>query len=208
MSLTPAYFDRHRGAAMGIVLAGAGIGGLVLAPVVHALLDKTGIRWTLRILGVWNFVLGIPVASVLKNKHPAARGHSQSRMSMAMIKKGTFILQVSLSLFYTFNGLISRQSSGAFLQAAGNMVPIYFLTTYSVSVLSYSSATGSLLLAVNNAVNSASRIAMGILADRVGRQNTMVLSVRSHCHIFPSSNLTMWRKLGLTIWYFRLCALV
>lgn len=59
------------------------------------------------------------------------------------------------------------------------MVPIYFLTTYSVSALSYSSSTGSLLLAVNNAVNSASRVAMGLLADRVGRQNTMVLSVRS-----------------------------
>ena len=57
------------------------------------------------------------------------------------------------------------------------MVPTYFLTTYSISILSYSSATGSLLLAVNTAVNSVARIGMGILADRVGRQNTMVLSV-------------------------------
>ena len=57
------------------------------------------------------------------------------------------------------------------------MVPTYFLTTYSVSILAYSSGTGSLLLAVNAAVNSAARIAMGILADRVGRQNTLVFSV-------------------------------
>ncbi|KAL6304829.1 MFS general substrate transporter [Sparassis latifolia] len=138
MSLTPAYFDRHRGAAMGIVLAGSGVGGLVLAPVFHLLLDRYGIRWALRIPGIWNFVLGIPVASVLTKK--------------------------------------SARSFGAFLQAAENLIPIYFLTTYSVSVLSYSSTTGSLLLAINTAVNSVSRIIMGILADRVGRQNTMVLT--------------------------------
>ncbi|KAH9854291.1 MFS general substrate transporter [Lenzites betulinus] len=162
MSLTPAYFDRNRGAAMGIVLAGSGVGGLVLSPVFHVLLTRLGIRWALRILGVWNFVLGIPISSVLTKKHGmAANVAGRTRVSMAMIKRGTFILQ----------------SLGALLQAAGNMVPVYFLTTYSVSVLSYSSSTGSLLLAINTAVNSAARIGMGILADRVGRQNTMVLSV-------------------------------
>ncbi|KAI9066472.1 MFS general substrate transporter [Trametes sanguinea] len=162
MSLTPAYFDRNRGAAMGIVLAGSGVGGLVLSPVFHVLLTRIGIRWALRILGIWNFALGIPISSVLTKKHGAAANAAGStRVSMALIKRGTFILQ----------------SLGALLQAAGNMVPVYFLTTYSVSVLSYSSSTGSLLLAVNTAVNSVARIGMGILADRVGRQNTMVLSV-------------------------------
>lgn len=63
------------------------------------------------------------------------------------------------------------------MQAAGNVIPLYYLTTYSTSVLSYSSSTGSLLLAVNNAVNSVSRIGMGMLADNIGRQNTMVASV-------------------------------
>ncbi|KAI0673848.1 MFS general substrate transporter [Trametes maxima] len=148
MSLTPAYFDRNRGAAMGVVLAGSGVGGLVLSPVFHILLTRLGIRWALRILGLWNFVLSIPISSVLTKKHGVAASVAGRTRSL-----------------------------GALLQAAGNMVPVYFLTTYSVSVLSYSSSTGSLLLAVNTAVNSAARIGMGILADRVGRQNTMVLSV-------------------------------
>ncbi|RPD82855.1 MFS general substrate transporter [Lentinus tigrinus ALCF2SS1-7] len=148
MSLTPAYFDRNRGAAMGIVLAGAGVGGLVLSPVFHALLARLGIRWALRVLGLWNLVLSIPISSVLTKKHGAAAGATGRTRSV-----------------------------GAFLFAAGNTVPVYFLTTYSISILSYSSSTGSLLLAVNTAVNSVARIAMGILADRVGRQNTMVLSV-------------------------------
>ena len=66
------------------------------------------------------------------------------------------------------------------------MVPTYFLTTYSVTVLDYSSGTGSLLLAVNTAVNSLARIGMGFLADYAGRQNTMVLSV--------SISHTNWRN--------------
>lgn len=69
------------------------------------------------------------------------------------------------------------KSAGAFLQAAGNLVPIYYMTTYGTSVLGYSASTASLVLALNNAVNSVSRISMGLLADKVGRQNTMIISV-------------------------------
>ncbi|OCH92967.1 MFS general substrate transporter [Obba rivulosa] len=162
MSLTPAYFNRRRGAAMGVVLAGSGVGGLILSPVIHALLESVGIRWALRVLAVWNFVFAVPVALALNRKHVSGnRTVGSSRVSMTLVKRGTFILQ----------------SLGAFLQAAGNMVPTYYLTTYSVNVLDWSSGTGSLLLAVNTAVNSVARIGMGILADYAGRQNTMVLSV-------------------------------
>ncbi len=95
MSLTPAYFDRNRGAAMGIVLAGSGVGGLVLSPVFHILLTRLGIRWALRVLGIWNFVLGIPISSVLTKKHGVAAGATgRTRVSMALVKRGTFILQV------------------------------------------------------------------------------------------------------------------
>ncbi|EJF64705.1 monocarboxylate transporter [Dichomitus squalens] len=162
MSVTPAYFNRNRGAAMGIVLSGSGVGGLVMSPVFNILLSRLGIRWVLRVLGVWNFVLGIPVSVVLTRKHAAAAGATgQSRISMALVKRGTFVLQCI----------------GAFLQAAGYNIPIYYLTTYSVSILSYTSGTSSTLLAICNGVNSLSRVGMGILADRVGRQNTMVLSI-------------------------------
>lgn len=40
-----------------------------------------------------------------------------------------------------------------------------------------STNSGAALLAINNAVNSASRVGMGFVADIAGRQNTLVLSV-------------------------------
>ncbi|KAG6919895.1 hypothetical protein DXG01_015603 [Tephrocybe rancida] len=122
MSITPVYFDRHRGFAMGVILAGSGIGGVVIAPVLQVLLDKYGISWALRILGIWNLFLGIPVACVVRHRTGfGSRG--RTRINMGLVKRG------------------------------------------------------SLLLAINSGVNSLSRISMGILADNVGRQNTMIASV-------------------------------
>ncbi|KAH9935983.1 MFS general substrate transporter [Epithele typhae] len=163
MSLTPAYFDRNRGAAMGIVLAGSGVGGLVLSPVFHTLLTTVGIRWALRILGIWNLMLSIPICSVLTKKHRSAAGATgRSRVSMALLRRGTFVLQVLL-----WSLLAGGRECGP------HVLPHHLLDLD----LSYSSSTGSVLLAVNTAVNSVARIGMGVLADRVGRQNTMVFSV-------------------------------
>jgi len=81
---------------MGIVLAGAGVGGLVLSPVIHLLIDKYGIRWALRTIAIWNFAAGIPVSSVLvKKQRPRGSALGRTKMTMALVKRGTFIIQVS-----------------------------------------------------------------------------------------------------------------
>lgn len=61
-------------------------------------------------------------------------------------------------------------------QAAGNFVPLTFLPKFSTR-LGYTVAFGAALLAINNAINTDSRIAMGFIADEAGRQNTLVVSV-------------------------------
>ncbi|KAJ7075661.1 monocarboxylate transporter [Mycena belliarum] len=140
-----------------------GVGGLVLAPVLQVLLGRYGVGPTLRILAGWNFAMGVPVACVVRRRSAFNRsaGREPTRINMALVKRGTFLYQ----------------SLGAFLQAAGNVIPLYYMTSYSISILAYSRSTGSLLLAINSAVNSVSRISMGLLADRVGRQNTMICGV-------------------------------
>ncbi|KIP03451.1 hypothetical protein PHLGIDRAFT_110846 [Phlebiopsis gigantea 11061_1 CR5-6] len=167
LALTPAYFDKHRGFALGLILSGAGVGGLVLSPVMSALITKLGIRWALRILGAWNFVMGIPVSLVVQKRGSIYTQGRTTRVDLNVAKRGTFIWQ----------------AFGAFLQAGGNVVPTYFLTTYAVSVLGYSASKGAVLLAIYNAVNSVARVAMGVLADRAGRQNTLIISVR---RLYPS----------------------
>ncbi|KAJ7627069.1 major facilitator superfamily domain-containing protein [Roridomyces roridus] len=160
MSIAPTYFDRHRGFAMGIILSGAGIGGLIMAPVLQILLDRYGIRPALRILAGWNFAVSIPVSAVIRRRASATGARQSTGLNMALVKRGTFVYQ----------------AMGAFLQAAGNVIPLYYMTSYSTSVLAYPRSTASLLLSLNSAVNSIARILMGVLADTAGRQNTIVIS--------------------------------
>ncbi|KAF5383380.1 hypothetical protein D9757_008389 [Collybiopsis confluens] len=166
LSIAPTYFDRHRGFAMGFILAGSGIGGLVMALVLQFLLDHYGVQWALRILGIWNLVVAIPVSLVVKQRPgygqssqgSGAASRIRSTVNSTLLRKGTF--------WY--------QSFGAFLQAGGNVVPLYFMSSYTVSVLSLSRSRGSTFVSIFSGVNSLSRISMGILADYVGRQNTLI----------------------------------
>ncbi|KAF8265753.1 major facilitator superfamily domain-containing protein [Lactarius quietus] len=167
-SLTPPFFDKHRGFAMGIALSGSGAGGLVFAPVTQFLFDRWGASATLRILGVWNFVVLVPISFIITRP----TGYSPVRPSLALAKRGAFIFQL-----FT-----------AFLQAAGNIIPLYYLPLYSTAVLGFSPQTASVLLAVNNAASSMARVTTGLLADCVGRQNTMIA-----CVCFSGiSVLTLW----------------
>lgn len=55
------------------MLAGGGIGGLIFSPVIQALLNSVGGRWTLRFWAAFNLVAGLPVAwAVPKSRYAAA----------------------------------------------------------------------------------------------------------------------------------------
>lgn len=82
----------------------------------------------------------------------------------------------NMVLFATRILIETIQSLAALLQASGNFVPLTFLTTFSTT-LGYTSAFAALLLAVNNGVNTVSRIMLGALADYIGRQNMIVLGM-------------------------------
>ncbi|KAF8933175.1 hypothetical protein BGZ47_011002, partial [Haplosporangium gracile] len=51
ISVTAQYFEKRRGLANGLAVAGSGIGGLSLAPLTRYLIAQVGIRWCQRIMG-------------------------------------------------------------------------------------------------------------------------------------------------------------
>ena len=101
MSSAPQNFDRNRGFAMGIILSGNGIGGLILAPVIHALINRFGVQWTLRALGVFNLIFMAPVACIARQApgYEARRRAGVARVNMNIVKRGTFLAQVCYNLF-------------------------------------------------------------------------------------------------------------
>lgn len=143
---------------MGIILSGAGVGGLVFAPLVRYLLAQLSIRWTLRALSLITLVVSLPIALTVSPSRFTTRRPTHIDLSLA--KKPTLWLA----------------TVAAFLQSGGYPVPLTFLSEFSI-VLGYSASFGAVLLAINNGVNSASRILTGALGDRFGRQNTLIATV-------------------------------
>lgn len=85
--------------------------------------------------------------------------------------------------------MLTGQSLGAFLHAAAYLVPLFYTSLFASS-LAYSAETGALLIALLNGVNAASRILRGFLADKVGRQNTMVVTL----FLSGLTVLTLWLR--------------
>lgn len=158
LAVAPEYFDSHRAAAMGFILSGSGIGGLTFAPLTRLLLANIGAGWTLRAIGLITFLIGTLTALATPQSRSLTR--RPTLVNWAVARKPTFILS----------------ALGAMTQAGGNFVPLTFLPEFTAR-LGYSAAFGASLLAVLHSVNTVARIGTGFLADTVGRQNTLMLSV-------------------------------
>ncbi|KAF3011902.1 hypothetical protein E8E14_009051 [Neopestalotiopsis sp. 37M] len=162
----PEYFTQHRATAMGFILAGAGAGGLIFSPVIRALLSSVGGRWTLRIYALINLAAGIPIACAVPRSRFAPVSTSErperpnTHVSRALGLRPTFVFSVV----------------AAFLQAAGAQLPLAFIPSYTVT-LGFDAAKGANLLAASNAINSVSRVLTGYAGDRLGRQNTLLLTL-------------------------------
>lgn len=158
LSSAPEYFNTHRGSAMGFILSGAGIGGLLFSPLIRALLENVGPRWTLRVLSLIVLITSLPIAILV---HPSRFvGRRPTHIDMKLARTPAFLLSVG----------------AGFLQSGGNGLPLTFLAEYSV-VLGYTASFGATLLAVSSGINSISRVLMGWTGDKFGRQNTLICTV-------------------------------
>ncbi|XXH01720.1 hypothetical protein Hte_008081 [Hypoxylon texense] len=162
----PEYFNSHRATAMGFILAGGGTGGLIFSPVIRALLSSVGGRWTLRIYALFNLIAGLPIAWAVPRSRFAgvstAEGPERrnTHVSRALATRATFIFSVI----------------AAFLQAAGAQLPLSFIPSYTV-ILGLTASKGANFLAISNAINAVSRVLTGYAGDRLGRQNTLILTL-------------------------------
>ncbi|ROV89514.1 hypothetical protein VSDG_08496 [Cytospora chrysosperma] len=189
----PEYFTNHRATAMGFMLAGGGTGGLILSPVIQALLSSVGGRWTLRIYALFNLIAGLPIAWAVPRSRFAnistAEGPERrdTHVSRALASRPTFIFS----------------AIAAFLQAAGAQLPLSFIPSYTV-VLGHTASNGANLLAASNAINAVSRILTGYAGDRLGRQNTLVmtllLAAASVFAFWLTSVLTATGSISFSLW--------
>ncbi|KAJ3541095.1 hypothetical protein NM208_g442 [Fusarium decemcellulare] len=150
------WFSSKLGTANGIIKAGGGVGATVLPLATQALIEKAGLQWTFRALGLMILATGVPCALLLKDR---ARSGSTSRFDWSQLKSIPF-------LTLTMSGAI-----GVFAL----FVPPFFLPTFASSI-GLSASTGAGLVAGFGASTAVGRLFGGWLCDHIGAFNSLALA--------------------------------
>lgn len=153
VAVVGAWFDRRRGLALAVAVAGIGVGTLVGAPVAAALIGAYGWRTTLVLLGVAGAVLLLGCAAVVRRPPPAA-GVAPLPVR-ALARTGAFG-----SLYVS-----------TLLASVAVFVPLVFLPSLA-RTLGAGPVEGAALVGVVGVASVLGRLAIGGLADRLGRIRT------------------------------------
>ena len=173
MAVAPTWFDKRRGLAMGVIISGTGVGGMVWPPILHAIIDSIGFRNALRIAGCLSLALVSLAGSALGWEPDFQTQVNAQIQGMNRVCGWLKIPLVDWKLAKTTR--FTAQASGCFLQSAGYSIPLFFYAAYA-RTLGYSNSTATDFITVSNASNFVSRIAIGWGADRWGRINALAFT--------------------------------
>lgn len=186
VTVAPTWFTRHRGLAMGIILSGTGIGGVAWPLALRSLIDNVGFRNALRITGAISFVLTWVSGSFVR--WPESHLARIQAENSANSSRGSGFFQLPV-----VNWRVARtrkffaHALGGALQAAAYYTPVFFFASYA-RTLGYSQASSANFIALSNAANAIGKIAIGFMADRFGRLNTLLFTT----FISALSALAFW----------------
>ncbi|KAI0550981.1 monocarboxylate permease-like protein [Xylaria curta] len=155
---TLTWFYRKRAAALGIVVAGSSVGGIVLPIMMSHLIPQIGFPWTVRILG-FIVLLFCGIASfTVKSRLPGRPKPFHFIDLVRPFKELRFTLVVAAAFFFFWGLYLPFNYLNIQAQQQG-VDPV--LIPY--------------LLPIVNAVSIPGRIVPGIIADKLGRFNTIIL---------------------------------
>ncbi|KAI8321787.1 MFS general substrate transporter [Martensiomyces pterosporus] len=157
ISIPPQWFNRYRGLASGVAVAGSSFGGLWFTAATQAMIDNLGAAWALRILGILTFVV-----TGLMNLFYFRRVPAKPRKSL-------FEYRAAKRLVFW---LISVEACSIYI---GYWALTFYIGT-TAKQLGGSFRDGSNLLLVLNAGSAVGRILAGVVADMFGNINTLLTS--------------------------------
>lgn len=181
VAVVPRYFKKNRALGMGLTVAGSSMGGIVWPIMLNNLLNSTsiGFGWTLRIVGCTMLPLlvlvclaiRLPLAPIATEDAEAAGNvagipqedkEKKEDPKLPMLKNPSFVLLcVGLAVVYL-----------------GFFGPFFYVSSYSVS-LGQSSSFSFYLLSILNGASLVGRILPGIIADKYGAWNLLIISALS-----------------------------
>ena len=179
------FFHRKRGAATGLAMAGGSLGGVVFPIMLENLAPKIGFAWATRAIGLVTLVLllvgcllvrGRPTGNATKDgsteesmgqssrkQEPKKPRDGQNRKYKELLPDLTILRSPALAL----------TTAGVFFIEWGFFIPLEYITSYALAH-GISPNLAYLMVVFLNAGSFPGRWIPGILADRVGRFNTLI----------------------------------
>lgn len=110
------WFFKHRGMALSLIAAGAGVGAMILPLLAAWLMQKYGWRTAYAVLGLLVLAISLPLTSLLVRESRQAKSttaHPDNPALVSSIRTRPFLLLVLAIFLYSisFNGVISHLSA-------------------------------------------------------------------------------------------------
>jgi len=181
------WFDRKRGRAMGIALAGIGFGGMAMAPVAGLLNDRLGWRLAFGCLSALIFFVVIPVTLVLVRSRPAdldllpdgdpprsgpAESTNDGEVDAPVVPGLTLAEAVRSRAFWVL-------SLGQCLWTFGSMSVIGHLVAFLRDV-GFEGSFAASLLGVAIGISIVGRLIFGHFADQFSKRSILVAALLIH----------------------------
>ncbi|KAH8900474.1 MFS general substrate transporter [Thozetella sp. PMI_491] len=147
------YFDKKRAAAIGFIVSGSSVGGIVIPIAITKMLNSSslGFGWSVRVIGFLIMPFMLFACITVKARVPP---RTTNFFIAAAFKDPKFVLLTAAMLFM-FTGMFT---------------PLFYLPSYAI-LRGMDATLAGYLLAVLNAASTFGRIIPGILADKYGRLN-------------------------------------
>ncbi|KAJ0104053.1 Riboflavin transporter MCH5 [Diaporthe amygdali] len=175
------HLPHHRGLALGLVISGSSLGGLVWPIVLQRLLYHTelGFNWTMRIVGfIMMPLLAAACLTIVEAPHDKSQpsipdhheqGQAQEHEENIRSRKQTDLSIIKQPAFIFL-------CSGLAIGYLGLFAPFFYVSSYAV-VKGVSPSMSFYLISILNAASLFGRVFPGILADRWGHFNFMVVAL-------------------------------
>lgn len=182
VGITPQWFHRRRGLAMGINAAGSGLGGLIYSLAVGAMIPRLGLSWAFRILGIVACVVNLVCANLLRDRNKAV-GSRFKAFHLPLLKRPEFLLFLAWGIF----------------SMLGYVAILFSMANFAVSV-GLSAHQSSIIGALLNLGQGLGRPFVGMFSDKLGRINIATF-LTFLCGLFCLVIWTFARSMGVVSFF-------
>lgn len=147
------YFKKKRASALGIMVAGSSIGGIVMPMLLSKMLNSSSLSfgWSVRVVGFFIMPFLLFACVAVRPRLPPRK----NRFWITDVYRNTSFMLFCTSFFFVLIGMFT---------------PIFFLPTYAVR-RGMGATLAGYLPAILNAASTFGRVIPGVLADKFGPIN-------------------------------------